>query len=87
MHPLPVCALVLFCTDAPRNPHDDASRFTHAQDDTEKPRKVAHVAYDKTLSTDPTQSLRLPAAFGDAAHVTALDIDACLEQDERPRRP
>ncbi|GAC1316125.1 MAG: hypothetical protein NVSMB2_08640 [Chloroflexota bacterium] len=30
------------------------------------------------------ESLRLPAAFADAHQKTALDIDALLEQDERP---
>lgn len=35
---------------------------------------------------DPDQlsSLRLPAAFDEAAHETALDIDAFLKQDDRP---
>lgn len=36
------------------------------------------------LSSEAMESLRLPAAFDEAAHMTALDIDAFLTQDERP---
>ena len=36
------------------------------------------------LSPEAMESLRLPAAFDEAAHMTALDIDAFLTQDERP---
>lgn len=35
------------------------------------------------VSPEAMDSLRLPAAFDEAAHVTALDIDAFLTQDER----
>jgi hypothetical protein len=46
-------------------------------------REVATVATDTKLNADAKQSLRLPAAFGDAANLTALDIDAFLQQDGR----
>lgn len=36
------------------------------------------------VSPEAMASLRLPAVFDEAAHVTALDIDAFLKQDERP---
>jgi hypothetical protein len=36
------------------------------------------------IGPEAMESLSLPAAFDEAAHVTALDIDAFLTQDERP---
>jgi len=36
------------------------------------------------VSPEAIESLRLPAAFDEAAYMTALDIDAFLTQDERP---
>ncbi len=37
-----------------------------------------------SITSEAMESLRLPAAFNEAAHETALDIDAFLKQDERP---
>lgn len=36
------------------------------------------------ITPEAMESLRLPAAFDEATHETALDIDAFLKQDERP---
>ncbi len=36
------------------------------------------------ITSKAMESLRLPAAFNESAHKTALDIDAFLKQDERP---
>lgn len=36
------------------------------------------------ITPQAIESLRLPAAFDEVSHVTALDIDAFLTQDERP---
>lgn len=36
------------------------------------------------MTSETLESLRLPAAFNEAAHATALEIDAFLQQDERP---
>ncbi len=37
-----------------------------------------------SVSPEAMESLMLPVAFDEAAHMTALDIDAFLTQDERP---
>lgn len=36
------------------------------------------------ITPEAMESLRLPAAFNEAAHETALDLDTFLKQDERP---
>lgn len=36
------------------------------------------------ITPEAIESLRLPAAFDEAAHETAMDIDAFLKQDEKP---
>lgn len=40
--------------------------------------------YVDGVSPEAMESLKLPAAFDEAAHVTALNIDAFLTQEERP---